>query len=72
MNNKPTAKNLISTLSLSQGHAYDILRGSRPPSRALAIAIYRAFGWKHETISDLSSTQIAMLEELEPWKPSLK
>lgn len=42
---------------------------ARAPSRPLAIHIMRATGWRHESIADLTDEQIAVLEELEPWKP---
>ena len=44
-----------------------IRSGQRVPPRPLAIQIFRATGWKHDAIAELSEEQIAVLEQVEPW-----
>ena len=66
---KPTFKTLVDEVGISRGHASDILNNRRPPSRPLAIHIYRQTGWMHETIAGLTADQIAVLEQVDPWQP---
>jgi len=65
---KPRGKELVALLNISTTYASDILTGKQPPSRPLAIAIFRATGWKHNSISKLTEKQIAVLEQIEPWE----
>ncbi len=65
----PTTSELSAKASLSKSYASEI-RNGRVPKRPLAIHIFRATGWRHETIAQLSDEQIAMLEQLEPWQPT--
>ena len=65
---KPTVSDLATKAAISKSYACEIL-GERTPSRPLAIHIFRATGWKHDIIADLSAEQIALLESIEPWTP---
>lgn len=68
-----TPTELSKAAGISVPYASQILSGdpasARTPSRALAIHIWRKTDWRHDSIADLTDEQIAMLEELEPWKP---
>lgn len=55
-------------LGISQAYASLIARGKRDPSRPLAIALYREFGWRHDSIASLTDEQIDLLESVEPWR----
>ncbi|QSR19006.1 helix-turn-helix transcriptional regulator [Novosphingobium sp. KA1] len=66
---KPSPRELREATGISQSYASMIASGVRPPSRPLAIHIFRRTGWKPEIISDLTDEQIAMLEQVEPWTP---
>lgn len=64
-----TPTDLHKAAGISVPYASQILSGTRAPSRSLAIHIMRTTDWRHESIADLTDEQIAMLEEIEPWKP---
>lgn len=69
---KPTVKALVEATGISKGYASDILSAAQPPSRPLAIHIFRTTGWRHDLIADLSEDQMALLEQIEPWVPAAK
>lgn len=62
-----TPTTLASATGISIPYASQILSGKRPPSRPLAIHIFRQTGWKHPLIADLTPEQIDTLETVEPW-----
>jgi len=64
---KPTPRELRDATGISQSYASMIASGVRPPSRPLAIHIFRRTGWKPEIIAELTDEQISMLEQVEPW-----
>lgn len=64
-----TPTELTKAAGISMPYASQILSGERPPSRPLAIHIFRRTGWKHDVIADLSGDQIDLLESVAPWKP---
>jgi len=66
---KPRPRDLMQVVDISKSYASVILNGAQPPSRPLAIAIYRQTGWKHDCIASLSDKQIEALAEIDPWKP---
>lgn len=66
---KPTFKALVEATGISRGYASDILAGNQPPSRPLAVHIFRKTGWKHDLIADLTDEQIDVLESIERWAP---
>ena len=65
---KPRGKDLVALLNISTTYASDILTGKQPPSRPLAVAIYRKTGWRHDTIAHLSPAEIDMLAKIDPWE----
>ena len=65
---KPTFTELVEATGISRGYASDILNDKQPPSRALAIHIYRKTGWRHSLIDGLTDEQLEVLEAVEPWK----
>jgi transcriptional regulator with XRE-family HTH domain len=67
---KPTTSELADKAGISKGYASDILNGKRPSlGRPIAIHIYRATGWRHPSIDDLTEAQMTMLEQIDPWQP---
>lgn len=50
-------------------YASEILSGARTPSRPLAIHILRRTGWRHAMLDGLGDEQLALLEQIEPWRP---
>ncbi len=66
---KPSYKALAEAAGISKGYACDILGDKQPPSRPLAIHIFRKTGWRHSTIEALTPEQIEVLEQIEPWRP---
>jgi plasmid maintenance system antidote protein VapI len=56
---------LASKAGISTGHAHDILSGRRTPSRALAIQIWRATGYKFPPIAKLSDAEIELQAALD-------
>jgi len=66
---QPSISEIREAAGISQSYASMILSGARTPSRPLAIHIFRQTGWKHPTIAELSEEQIALLEEVEPYRP---
>jgi transcriptional regulator with XRE-family HTH domain len=66
MSDKPGTTELAKAAGISKSYASEIVNDVRPPSRPLAIHIFRATGWKHPIITDLTE-QLQMLEEIEPW-----
>jgi hypothetical protein len=72
---KPSPKALVEAGGISPSYAHMILSESddhsksRTPPRSLAIVIYRATGWKHSSIAELSEEAIALFEQHDPWTP---
>lgn len=66
-----TVTALKDAAGISQSYASMILSGTRRPSRALAIHIFRKTGWRHDLLDGLTDEQIAVLEEVEPYTPAL-
>ena len=67
MSDKPKIPDIRAATGISQSYASMILTGSRVPPRSLAIRIFRATGWRHDSIAELSDEQIDVLEQVEPW-----
>jgi hypothetical protein len=65
---KPTFTQLVDATGISKGYASDILNEKQPPSRSLAIYIYRKTGWRHPVLDGLSDEQVDVLEAVDPWK----
>ncbi len=65
---KPTVTDLATKAGISKPYACEIL-GTRIPQRPLAIHIFRATGWRHPSIADLTADQMAVFEAVEPWVP---
>jgi transcriptional regulator with XRE-family HTH domain len=64
----PGTQELADKAGISKGYASDILNGKRPNlGRPLAIHIYRATGWKHPCIADLTEDQMSVFEQVDPW-----
>lgn len=59
---------LAKSAGISKSYASEILNDKRKPSRPLAIHIFRKTGWRHSLIADLTDTQLATLETIEPWQ----
>ena len=68
MQDTPTITDIRQATGISQPYASMILRGSRAPSRRLAIKIFRETGWRHDILAGLTDEQIATLETIEPWQ----
>lgn len=68
MHSTPTISELRAATGISQSYASMILNGSRPPSRSLAIFIFRKTGWRHDILAGLSDEQITTLEAVDPWQ----
>jgi len=66
----PSYIKLAEAADISKSYAHEIVKLRRSPSRPLAIHIFRTTGWKASPIAALTDEQIAMLETVEPWKPS--
>lgn len=67
MSQIPSILEIREATGISQSYASMIRSGQRVPPRPLAIQIFRATGWKHDAIAELSEEQIAVLEQVEPW-----
>ena len=67
---KPTIRELTEAVGISRGYACDILNDKQPPSRSLAIHIYRKTGWRHTLLDGLNDEQLDVLEAVDPWSPS--
>lgn len=67
MQNAPHYSELAELAGISRSYASEIVKGTRDPSRPLAIHIMRKTGWRHSLIADLSEAQIDLLETIEPW-----
>ena len=67
MERTPGTMELADKAGISKSYASEIVNGKRPPSRPLAIHIFRSLGWKHPTIAALTEAQISTLEAIEPW-----
>lgn len=69
----PTARQLVEDIGISRSYAHDIVSGKQPPSRPLAIHIWRLFGWKAPIIAGHTDEEIEVLERAEevagtlPW-----
>lgn len=66
---KPRVTDLAAAIGISKTYASDILAGKQPPSRPLAIHIYRKTGWRHSLLDGLSDEQLDVLEAVDPWTP---
>ena len=62
---RPTINALCASSDITRSYASMILTDKRKPARPLAIKIYRATGWKHDSIAALTDDQIAMLENID-------
>lgn len=65
---KPTIRQLMDAVPISKAWASVILSEdmqAAPPSRALAVHIYRQTGWKPPVIADLSNEEIDAVEKAE-------
>ncbi|WP_141134035.1 helix-turn-helix domain-containing protein [Sphingopyxis indica] len=69
---KPKTSVLARDAGISPSYASEVLSGTRKPSRALAIRIFRKTGWRHPLLDGLTDEQIDTLEAVEPWRPSEK
>jgi len=68
----PSQTEMQNALGISQAYASMILSGKREPSRSLAIAAFRRFGWRHSVLDGLTDEQIDVLEGVEPWTPRVQ
>jgi hypothetical protein len=59
----------IVALGISKAHASQIVNGKHSPSLSLAVAIWRATGWKCQRIAHATDEQLAVIEEIDPWTP---
>ena len=66
---KPSTSELSAVAGISKSYASEILSGQRKPSRPVAIHIFRATGWRHALIADLSEDDMVLLERIEPFQP---
>jgi len=69
---KPRTSELANAAGISKSYASEILNGGRTPNRPLAIHLFRATGWRHQVIADLTDQQIALLEQIERWVPPVQ
>jgi transcriptional regulator with XRE-family HTH domain len=69
MERTPGTMELAEKAGISKSYASEIVNGKRPPSRSLAIHIFRATEWRHDSIADLTENQMAVLEAVDPWSP---
>lgn len=60
----------IVALGISKAHASQIVNGKHKPSLPLAVAIWRATGWKCPRIAHATDAQLEVVEQIEPWSPS--
>lgn len=63
----PTYTDLAQATGISRSYAFEIVKGTRAPSRPLAIHIMRKTGWRHDLLAGLTDEQIDVLEAVEPW-----
>ena len=63
----PTYTDLAQATGISRSYAFEIVKGTRAPSRPLAIHIMRKTGWRHSLLEGLTDEQIDVLEAVEPW-----
>jgi plasmid maintenance system antidote protein VapI len=66
---KPRTSELATAAGISKSYASEILTGARTPTKPLAIHLFRATGWRHEVLADLTDEQLALLEQIERWSP---
>jgi len=66
MQTPPGYTELAEKAGISRSYANEIVNG-REPKRPLAIHIFRATGWRHPVIANLTEDQITVLEQVEPW-----
>jgi hypothetical protein len=67
---KPTPQRLVEASGISLSYANKILIDGdhrRVPPKSLAVLIFRATGWRHESIAALTEEQMAVIEEIDPW-----
>jgi len=69
MEQTPGTMELADKAGISKSYASEIVNGKRPPSRSLAIHIFRKTDWRHDSIADLTDIQMSVLEAVEPWVP---
>lgn len=65
----PSLNKQLVSLGISKAYASMILSGKQRPAVALAIHIFRATGFRHERIANLTEHQMAVFEQVEPWTP---
>lgn len=61
METKPTQRELVDKVGISQPYASLILAGKREPAIPVALKIFRKTGWKPPVIASLSDEQIDVL-----------
>jgi predicted DNA binding protein len=66
---KPRVTDLAAAVGISKTYASDILADKQPPSRPLAIQIFRKTGWRHSMLDGLTDEQLDVLEAVDPWTP---
>ena len=66
---EPSMNARVIAVGISKTYASMILSGKAKPARSLSIAIFRATGWRHESIAALTEEQITTLEAIERWSP---
>jgi hypothetical protein len=64
---EPRPTDLATATGISVPYASQIVGGTRRPARSLAIVIFRKTGWRHDSIADLSDSQMTVLEQVDPW-----
>lgn len=72
METKPTQRELMDKVGISQPYASLILAGKRQPPKPLAVHIYRVTGWRHEVLADIAETDLAIIERIDPWQPQAR
>lgn len=69
---RPTCRKLAALCGISVGAACDFMNGTRQPSDALAIHVFRCSGVKHDRLDGLTDEQIDFLEQRHPYFPRKK
>ncbi len=67
---EPSMNQRIVALGISKTHASQIINGKGDPCLSLAVAIWRATGWKCQRIAHVTDEHLAIVEEVEPWVPA--
>jgi hypothetical protein len=59
----------IAALGVSKTHASQIVNGKGHPCLSLAVAIWRATGWKCHRIANAADADLEAIERVDPWTP---